>query len=40
MSFFAGILVGALGTYAYLLYACQRAAERFEEAIREELDRS
>ena len=37
MTFAAGVIVGALGMYGYLLYACQRAAEQFDEALREEI---
>ncbi len=40
MSFLAGIVVGALGTYAFLVFSCQRAVERFREVVKEEIDRA
>lgn len=40
VSFFAGLFVGAFGTYAFLLYQCQRAAERFRETVQDEINRA
>ncbi len=40
MSFIVGMIVGALSAYAFLVYSCQRAAERFEECLREECSRT
>ncbi len=40
MSFLAGLLIGALGTYVFFVFSCQRAVERFREVVKEEIDRA
>jgi len=38
--FLGGLFTGGALTYAWLVFACQRAAERFEDTLRDELQRS
>ncbi len=40
MNFLAGFIVGALWTYAALLYLCHRAAERFAKTVQDEIDQA
>lgn len=36
--FFAGMFVGSSLTYAWLRWQCERAFERFADAVRDEID--